>query len=283
MYNVFNVSINKVKNSIPEMILVDTFLKNQYNYRDLPVSLDERIKEEVIYKRVFIDLNLRSNNTVNIPLRNAQIKNVPLENNNTMYGYNYVVILDKADIGGRSIISPITLKYYNYYMNNGYTNTWDGYNGVHGGGLVNGLTNSLSGATDDASPLSSARLSLLSENTILINNCSLIPNLNSCQIECIVSNDESLSDIKPKVMPYISDLVVLATKAYIYNKMVLALDQGRLIGGHELGRYREIIDSYADANQMYDEMLENKINKILFMNNDKLMENYVKATFGGRR
>lgn len=287
MYNFFSIAINKIKNCIPNEILVDAFIGNKFdNYNrnypnDSPISLDAIIKDEIIYKRVHMDLNLKNTNRVYVSLKNAKIERVYF--NEYDFRFQYVCVIDKEATGGRSIISPIEISYSNTYSTLQNQSSYSGSSYMGRGGMVSNATYSLSNAIDSNGPLSSARVSLINENTILIADNVILPRLSNTYLLCLLSIDDNFSDLKPKSIPYVTDLVLYATKAYIYNKMILKIDQGRLVGGQELGRYREIIDSYADAENMYKELLEEKIGKILFMNNDDLMRSYISGMLGGVR
>jgi len=279
MYNVFTLAINEVKNSIPKKFLEDVF-SSVYNpdinlSRDTPLSIDYMIKKEVIYNRVLIDLNLINTSTTYVPLDRADIQQVNSYNNG--YNFNYVCVIDKSTLSNKSIISVISLSFQNRYGwgSNHY------YNGnANYGNMINTATNALSNTLDNQQISSTSRVSLLNENTVLISDNVFIANIKNCLLECILSIDEYFSSLNPKSYDCITELVVLATKAYIYNVLVLAVDQGRLVGGQDLGRFREILDGYADANELYKEHLKNKVAKVLFMNNDDNMRKFIGSFFG---
>lgn len=282
MYNVFTLAINEVKNSIPKKFLEDVFspvYNTNINFsRDTPLSIDYMIKKEVIYNRVLIDLNLNNTSTTYVPLDKADIQLVNSYNNG--YNFNYVCVLDKSALSNKSIISVLSLSYQNRYGwgSNRY------YNGnVNYGNMISSATNTLSNALDTQQITSTSRVSLLNENTVLISDNVFIANIRNCLLECILSIDEYFSSLNPKSYSYIIELVVLATKAYIYNILVLTIDQGRLVGGQDLGRFREILDGYADANELYKEYLKNKVAKVLFMNNDENMRKFISSFFGAPR
>ena len=66
--NAIQVAINSVKNSIPRMILEDVFLQRYTKYRAVPLSIEERIRKEVVLKRVLPDCQLEYGVTTYIPL-----------------------------------------------------------------------------------------------------------------------------------------------------------------------------------------------------------------------
>lgn len=70
-------------------------------------------------------------------------------------------------------------------------------------------------------------------------------------LKCRLEYDKDFTNLTPDAVLQLSELGVCACKAYIYNKLVVKLDQGAIHSGQEIGRIREIIDSYADQNERY--------------------------------
>ena len=52
---------------------------------------------------------------------------------------------------------------------------------------------------------------------------------------------------------------------YIFVNINIHLDVGQLHGGMNLGKNKEIVDSYADANELYDTFMEEQWRKQLLM------------------
>ena len=61
------------------------------------------------------------------------------------------------------------------------------------------------------------------------------------------------------------------------------MDKGRLEGGAELGRFREVIDSYSDAEEQYQDYLLNTWQKVAFMNDRESYERFTKMMIGAYR
>jgi hypothetical protein len=66
----------------------------------------------------------------------------------------------------------------------------------------------------------------------------------------------------------------------VYNELVIETDMARLVGGMELGRFREILDGYADAEQNYKDYRE-KWGKIVQMSDQMSKERYLRMIIGG--
>ena len=62
--------------------------------------------------------------------------------------------------------------------------------------------------------------------------------------------------------------------------MRVKLDQGYVYGGHELGVITDIIDGYADAEEMYQEHLTTIMKKALFSVQSENMDRYIKSMLG---
>lgn len=100
---------------------------------------------------------------------------------------------------------------------------------------------------------------------------------------CILENDQAINHLKPKSIAFFKQLVLLAVKAYIYNELILEIDQARLVGGHELGKYREIVESYADADEMYNEKLTEIMGVVFFLNDEEQATRHIRLMLGGPR
>ncbi|SPF56585.1 hypothetical protein SBF1_9290004 [Candidatus Desulfosporosinus infrequens] len=58
------------------------------------------------------------------------------------------------------------------------------------------------------------------------------------------------------MIPSLQNMVEFATKAYIYNSMWIKINQGYLQGGQALDAIKDVISSYADASERFDEALK---------------------------
>jgi hypothetical protein len=78
------------------------------------------------------------------------------------------------------------------------------------------------------------------------------------------------------------ELIPIRTKP-IYNTYTVQLDIGELRGGQNLGKIKEIIDSYADAEQNYEDYLKEKWAKIAIMNDGERWLRALRMQIGGPR
>jgi hypothetical protein len=84
-----------------------------------------------------------------------------------------------------------------------------------------------------------------------------------------------MSHIVNKALIDYAQLVILATKAYVYNNLVIPMDRGVIMNGVANNKMQEIIDSYSDANVQYDEYYQENWGKVTFMNDRRRMGNLV--------
>ncbi|MOA51142.1 hypothetical protein D3C78_1742520 [compost metagenome] len=76
--------------------------------------------------------------------------------------------------------------------------------------------------------------------------------------------------------------MVLATKAYIFTNIALPMDQAELSGGMALGRFKEIVDGYADAYEQYEQYFEETWRKVAIFNDPEANKRHLKLLTGGR-
>ncbi|MCP4394463.1 MAG: hypothetical protein GY804_09400 [Alphaproteobacteria bacterium] len=70
-----------------------------------------------------------------------------------------------------------------------------------------------------------------------------------------ISYDRDLTTLGTSAIDKFIKLAILATKAYIYNKLILDLDRGRIEGGFEIGGFKTIVDSWNQTGLQYAELL----------------------------
>lgn len=54
------------------------------------------------------------------------------------------------------------------------------------------------------------------------------------------------------------------------------MDIGELQGGHNLGRFKEIVDSYSDAEKNHQTYLKEVMKKVLYMNDSESTKRLIK-------
>lgn len=275
MYSPVNKALFEVRQRIPKEILNRVFGNNSYYNQYNTTSVDDQILSLVIRPRVMVDCNIVGGEEVLIDLSNIP-PDLPYQN-------TYVFRIPKSFTKNKSIVSVLSVN-TNYAHPNGM------YSSMNTGYLNTGATdiNALSAlgmhALNSASPIpvvNFSDISLVAENTIVIKN---IPNLSrNLTLRCMVSNDENLSNLQPRTLLNFSDLVVLAVKAFIYNEYIIRLDVGEIHAGQNLGVFKDIIEEYKDANEMYGTYLRETWAKTAVFNDRERYNRFLSIMVGGPR
>lgn len=248
--NPVSYSLSYLRRVIPKEILEKTFISfQQYNSR-LPISLDTVIREKVIEDRVMVDCNLVGGTESFISLVGIPAHRID--------AFNTYYKIPKTMTGGRTITRALSVSYGEGSLM-GATNM----------GLRNSspMLDAVGGVMASFSPIpvvSTAYVSLVAENTVLIQDNMALP-LN-IYLRCKLENDSQFSHLNPASYKGFAKLVEYATKAYIYMENVIRMDKGEIFAGQELGRYKEIVDGYADAQQNYEDYLDKSWRKIAILN-----------------
>jgi len=264
MASAMNKLMSEIHFQIPREILNLAF-KNTNAYNNTVEGIDDTIMTNVIRKKLLVDLNLSSQETIVIELDNCQL----LYHDTIKTAYH----IPKTLTDGRSIVSALSIL--------------SGYH-MHGDSLLSNhqlqsssvLDNSINlmNSLDNVNIRQTARIDLIGENTILIDQ-GMLDNM-AINLSVVVENDDNLNNINPRAFLKLSHLAVLLTKAYIYNSMVIEINKGVLYNGHELGIIKDIIDEYKDAQEQYTEYYDTVWKKVAFMQNEKSMDKFITSMFG---
>jgi hypothetical protein len=259
-------ALSVVKFSIPRAVLAYTFQEFNNGWRQNPASLDEQMLLQCIRPRILVDCDLVGGIEVFISL-----SGLPYE---TFNDYIFVYHIPKERTMGRSILSPLSVGYVENVTS--MINSGLNYSPIRQDSVIaaTAVLNSFSSFPI----LSTAELQLIGENTVMIRNQSNIVNMNI--LRCVMSNSEDLNDLQLRSIPAFTQLCVLGVKSYIYNKVIVELNKGELSGGQELGVFKEIISTYADAEAQYQDYLINVWQKVTFMNDPIAQQRLIKLMMG---
>lgn len=259
-------AIDEVKFRIPRAILETVFIKRAQAWRVTPLSLDEHILNEVVRPRVLVDCNLVGGTEVFIPL-----DGVPVQRNND---YTSVYRIPKDKTQGRSIMSVLNITFSDPTKVSSY--------GV-AAGSQNSIMMQAGQAVMDAMgsiPVTStAYVQLIGENVVMVRDTVVLPA--NIYLRCVLANDENMAHLQLRSYREFAQLATLAVKAYIYNEYVITMDIGELHGGQQLGRFKEIIDGYADSEELYQTFLTEQWQKVALMNDRESYTRLLRLTMGG--
>lgn len=271
------VAINNVKHSVPREILTQAFMPKRYDptrrvrYQDnvFAASIDELIRRVVVEGRVAIDVNLLSGTEMVLPLHHAVREHID--------PWNVIYRFGSDVTGGRQITAVYEVLYSVTAGLNG--NNVSGQQMQRSSQYLKNARDILN-ASVGVNTASTAYVQLVGQNTVLVNDVNQM--IVHGGLRCRLSHELNFNDIKPVYYHAFGELIQLATKAYIYNTLVIDLDEGAIKGGASLGRIREIVDQYADANQMYMEYLNTKWQRIGLMNDTEAYRKVMKLALGAR-
>ncbi|QVD49112.1 hypothetical protein LUCX_42 [Xanthomonas phage vB_XciM_LucasX] len=258
-------AIQEVKFDIPKEILQEVFVTREFGRTATPASLDAMIREKVITARVMEDCNLLGGTQVELPLVSVNPEMVDQ--------YKLVYRIPMSLTQNRRISRVVALTIGQSTMMN------SSYMGVEGYSQIMEASQGMMQAQAGIPVVSTAYVRLIAENTILVTDYMSLPR--NAFLRCYLENDDEFSQLNPQTYPHFQKLVLLAVKAYIYTNAVIPMGMGQLVGGMELGRFREIVDSYSDANQMYADYIREVWTKVLYMNDPRSKERSLRWLVGG--
>lgn len=272
-------ALSDIKRRIPKEILETVFLpKRSYHMvieRFLPTTIENRIREEIIEGRVREDCDITGGTEVYIPLSSIQ----PEVSGEGMWVY----VIPKTLMQGRRIVSALSIAFgpINPDMGSqiGVTGSTN-YNQMelecnHGG--YTHLSKEILYSNTPMQLNQSAQVRLIGENVILVED-NIRPT--SAWLRCKVSADDEFSHLNPRSWLAFSHLCVLATKAYIYNNYIIKMGDAELKVGFDLGVFKQIVEGYADADEMYREYLEQTWIAKQFMNDRHAFNRFIKGMVG---
>lgn len=284
--NPFAKAIAEVRYSIPEPILQRAFIEaNRYGRTTWRSSLEEQILATVIIPKVMVDCNLVGGIEAFIPLEGIEQITTP----ETSGGV--VMFIPKDRTQQKSITAIIDLRFSNPIQNNGAIGAGAyGYSPSYMTGLnttqanrtaTMSLAAGLLASVDNIPLVGTTRVDLIGENTIHIADTVRLPN--TCVLHCKLSNHEDMLNLNARYYIQFAKLVIFAVKAYIYNRLIIEIGKGELMYGFELGKFKEIVESYADAYDNYNDYLRNKWAKISVMNDRGAYTRQIMMRIGGNR
>lgn len=264
-------AIDEAKFRIPMAILREAFRDINASWKARVISLDEQIMNAVVKSRVLVDCNLVGGTEAQIPLDGLPV---------SLYDqFTTVYQIPKSLTQGRSIMSVLSVGYA--------ATSLMGIMGGMGGVKPCSVTPMMTAAQammDSHSQIpvaSSAQVQLIGENVVMIKGTA--PTITNSFLRCILANDENMSHIQMRSIPVFCRLVELAIKSYVYNELIIRMDQAQLSGGGELGAFKAIVEGYADSEELYQEHLMKKWSKTAFMNDKETFNRHIKLMVGAMR
>lgn len=267
--NPIDKALSDLKFKIPKPILEKAFKLESMGWlgsnRRSIVSVDHMIKEQVIYPRVMEDCNLVGGQEVLIPLDDIYVEITP--DNKSIWR----IPLNRTENRRITRVFDIVI---NNFLNNGLGN-YQGHDG-------NALMATVRGISNSHSPIRQVAyhdIRLIGENTIL--GEFAYTQRQRVSLRCMLENEATFNNLPGTAFSAFSRLVEYAVKAYIYNTLIIELDEAALSGGQQLGSFLNQVENYADANELYAEHLKEVWTKVAFMSDRNSFRRHVKQVVGG--
>lgn len=228
MSGYIDYAVGRVMREIPHEALYAAFGANDWHGYLNHLSLEERIRREVINAIVLPDCNIVGGESYVVHLGNLHWQ---------WLDAGARIEIPMSATQHRQISSVLSIE-TSYRNSEGY-----GYAG-------------------QPAATGSSEVYLVGPNVIFT---PINPGNLNCFLRCVLENDTQMANINPRAMYVFGDLVVLAAKGYVHNKLAITLETHTMAPGQVDGRLRGVIDGYADAFTMYAELLQRRWRKIGLM------------------
>lgn len=281
--NAVSYAIQRIMKQVPRSILEAAFISRLAVEEFTLDTLESRIYEEVFSERVSIDCNLTHTKQITIPLIDCErvtggyytaTYRVP---SHLTQGKKIVSVLHlTAAAGTFATASSQSMNASNVGSGGMYTSAVAMFN------QTGGVFQAMSQAVNSVSPIqivSNAMTYIVGYNTILIRDTVINPATMHLRVN--IENDENMNNIGTPYYPRFFKLMLLATKMYIFNKLILEQDSVFIHSGGELNRFRDEVEKYADAEEQYEEFLPHWMKSALLNDNYGFSRHYSLRTGGG--
>lgn len=263
--NAIDHALKTISQQIPREVLEKAFIPLVNYNSSIPITVDARIRDLVIYNKVMDDINIIGGTHITVPLYG-----LPYE---TVEANAFVFRIPKERTQGRSIVSALSLTVGGVATSgmvaNPLTSVPDSIN----------ATQQMLASVASIPYISEAQISMLADNVVLVQGLTAMPE--GLYLRCEVENDANLNNLKRRSYFAFSKLCVLACKSWIYNNTIIPMGNAFYEGGINLGKLAEIIESYSDAEEEYQEFLLTKWAKVSKLNDAETVERLVRLTTGG--
>lgn len=278
--NPISYSIDRlVKFGIPKPILNMTFISRYAKDYYTLDTLESKIREEVISGRIVVDCNLVHGTEMTVPLSKCE----RIEGNyytstwripkTLTQGKRITSVTELTAASGSVVTTDATMNGSSAGLYNSSMASFSTY------GSVLGAARQMQRSATPIMSVSNALIYLVGDNTVLIKDSVLTPA--TMVLRVLVENDENFNHIQPAWYPTFYELVATAVKSYIYNNLVIEQDNVFISSGGELNRFKEIVDSYSDAEEIYAEKLEEWYKCANLNDPESSRRHYQMATGGG--
>lgn len=253
-------AVDYIMETVDETVL-ELALREKYRTINNVLSLEEKVRTQIIISKVLKDVKLLSGIRKNIPLYKCRVKQMTDT-------FDYVIEVPSKLLGGREIVSVSSVSLPGPSVTHGDS----------GGGLIGGATRLLDAHA--AIPIIEVtRLDMIGKNIILATVEGNSTHILSGYLECSVTSGENMSHIHARSYRDFARLCLRGAQSRIYTKLYSKLDEGYIKGGHNISRIKDIVDSFSDAEEQYSELLNNW-EKVERLSNRKFNNDFIALQLG---
>ena len=244
--NPIQYALMHVSHVIPPPILkgmFETTIHRSFNWSRMhapALSIDHQIRDKVIEGRVLPDINLISGQRDLIPIHGLVATGQP--------DFTQVIHIPIERTNGRSIVAAYSI------VNGSQTGAMNGAFNTNYSGSTSSMGEAMRAVQQSRSPIpvmNDANISLIAENTIAIRSPLRLAGV--AWLDCMLSYNEQMSNVPPGAYRHFAFMVAEAVKAYIYNNIIIPMDEAEIMGGMGLGQFKNIVEGYSDAEELYQE------------------------------
>ena len=220
---------------------------------EMEESLDEIIKQKVLLARVRDDISLRGGRVFRLlmDMNWCKFTTSPSPYALGISGSYSTYVIPPEAREHRDISAVLNVR-FPYTL--GTSSNGSFYNDASiGGNTVGGLACAALNAQTGAGLLTCPQGLVRPGNVIQLDppQYNFVP----WQVNVRLRYDDNFSGMDVSLVQPFAVLCEHAVKAYIYSQLIFKIESNMMYRGMELGIFREIVTSYADANEKYDEQL----------------------------
>lgn len=272
--NAIIYAINEISHTIPiELLQAGLTIEETPETVNIN-SLDDKILRKILKKRVLLDANIVGGIQSIIPLNNI----AP-----SFFEHFFTVYQIPSELThNKEILSALSLAFMpangffgqvgGHYGSSGLFNN-SSFSGFNTFNPVMNVADRIGNAASSTGVLVNSHIEIVAYNTLLI--YAHFRTLANFGVRVVLENDSNLNNIQTRSHKTFSKICVLATKAYIYNKLIIPINSGYLSGGQELGMFKTILESYSDAEEQYLESLKNEWAPTAYINDNTRYNRYI--------
>ena len=249
MISAIDYAIKEIRNQIPERMLTLAFQSNLPYYQQ--TTLEEMILNKVIRTRVYDDCNLVGGKYKEIILKPEYMEKFDRDSSTLV-----------SNIGPCSIYRIPPEARENLPISGVIELQWPGcqngygipYTGYYSGNNIRTAAQKMLDAQTLRSTPPKPTVEVLSGDLVRLNPSQ--HNTQNWVLLVRLQFDPNMTNLNASAIKIYGQLCVAATKAYIHNKLVIETDQAFIEAGAELGRVKEYIDKYEEAEERYQELVD---------------------------